>query len=68
MEKKYLVLVYCKCAAHNFFFKIENDLEQAKLLARTASTDIDRSFAPLTITKVTLLDVSNNEEIDYQKE
>ena len=68
MEKKYLVLVYCKCSAHNFFFEIEDDLEQAKSLARAASTDIDTSFASLEIIKVKLLDISNNKEIDYQNE
>ena len=64
MKHIYLVLVYCKCSAHNFFFERE-DLEEAKSLAKAASTDIDRSFAPLTIIKVKLLDVSNNEEIEY---
>lgn len=65
MEKKYLVLVYCKCKAHNSFFEIEDDLEWAKSLAKVASTDIDRSFNPLTISKVKLIDISNNEEIEY---
>lgn len=64
MEKKYLILIYCKCSAHNFFFE-RKDLEEAKSLARAALTDIDRSFYPLTITKVKLLDVSNNEEIEF---
>lgn len=62
---KYLVLVYCKCAAHNFFFEIKDDLEYAKAFARSTSTSIDTSFAPLTIVKVKLLDVSNNEEIEF---
>lgn len=64
MEKKYLVLVYCKCSAHNFFFE-RKDLEEAKSLAKVASTDIDKSFNPLTIIKVKLLDVSDNKEIEY---
>lgn len=64
MEKKYLVLIYCKCAAHNFFFE-RNDLECAKSLARSASTSIDDPFGIVNIIKVKLLDVSNNEEIEY---
>lgn len=65
MEKKYLLLVYCECKVHNFFFEIEDDLEWAKALAQQAKTSIGEFPGPRGITKVKLLDVSNNKEIEY---
>ena len=65
MEKKYLLLVYRKCKAYSFFFEIEDDLEWAKSLAQSAKTSIGEFSGPMEITKVKLLDISNNEEIEY---